>query len=93
MKGVKMITSILCGFFAVFCVVCLIITIVFNIVHFGCKSKCITKRYNEYTNTCSDDDCLWNFFCDYYEHIYTEEEIARLEQMIEDFKKRTEKTP
>lgn len=82
-----MMTTILWGFFAAVCAVCLVAIIVFNITHCACKLKCITKHYNKYTNTCNNDDCPWNEHCDNYEHIYTNEEIARLIKMINEWKK------
>lgn len=87
-RGMKMMTTVLWGLFAAVCAVCLVLIIAFNIVHFVCKLKCITKHYNKYTNACNNDKCWWNNNCDNYEHVFTIEEVTRLTKLIEQWKKR-----
>lgn len=66
-------------------------TIYFNILHFRSKWKCRKKHYNEFFNRCHESECKFSRYCDYYEHILTEEEIAELYRMIEEYTARVGK--
>lgn len=86
-----MIKIILWGLFTIYCVFLFAATIIFNIVHFVCRWKCRKKKYDCFLNRCNERECLFNCLCDKYEHIYSDEEIARLKQMLADYQARTEK--
>ncbi len=62
-------------------------TIYFNIVHLVCKLKCLKKRYDRYFNCCHENDCKWSVYCEKYHHVYTDEEITKLNKMIDEMKK------
>ena len=54
-----------------------------NIVQSVSKWKCRKKRYSKPLNACHESSCKWANYCENYEHVYTEEERASLEKLIQ----------
>lgn len=75
----------------IFLIICIPITIIFNIVHLSFKWKCRKKHYDEYLNPCHESNCKWSRFCENYEYTYTANEIASLYKMIEDYQNEEKK--
>lgn len=73
-------------------IILVLITIIFNIVHFACKWRCHKKHYDEFLNPCHERECLFHRFCKNYRHIYTAKEIETLKKMVEELQTHTEKS-
>lgn len=57
------------------------IMIVFNIAHAIYWIKCFKVK------TCSKQNCRFKGFCNKYEPVWTDEDIERLEKLIEELRK------
>lgn len=78
------IEKIISWIVGIFLIVSIPYTIYFNIVHFYSKFKCRKKHYNDFLNRCHESNCRWAEFCECYHHIYSDEEIAKLKQLIDE---------
>lgn len=58
----------------------------FNAIHFSARWKCRKKGYAKPFNACHESDCKYAGYCQEYEHVFTAEEIAKLEKLVEKLK-------
>lgn len=60
--------------------------IYFNVVQIAAKSKCRKKQYFKPFKPCHESGCKFADYCEKYEHVYTDEEIASIEKLIAEMK-------
>lgn len=60
-------------------------TIVFSVIRLCAKKKCRKKHYDEYLNRCHEYKCKYAPYCENYQHIYTDKEIEKLHEIIENY--------
>ena len=62
--------------------------IYFNAVQIFAKRKCRKKQYSKPFNACHESDCKFAEYCQHYEYVCTEEEMASLKKLVEDIRRK-----
>ena len=67
----------------IYAFVCTAITAIGFIAYFIRRLKCHKMHYNKYSNPCHESGCLFSEYCDKYKHVYTQEELERMQKWID----------